>query len=132
MRAVCVLTEDCPLGCGPVIFVKSVASKRVFAWCVGCGLAWAAPENETWELGDHGHAEIHASLVADGSIIEAASKEEIRAAKFDHLIALERSDDAWLSECIERYNAAYGTDPGIVDRARNVSEQLREIKKRQG
>ena len=132
MRTVCVLTEVCPLGCGPVIFVKSSAANRVFAWCVGCGLAWSTPENETWQLGDHGHAEIHACLVADGSTIEAATKEEIRAAKLDTLISLERTDDAWLYDCIERYNATYGTDPGIVERARNVSEQLREIKMREG
>jgi hypothetical protein len=128
MRTVCVLTEVCPLGCGPVIFVKSIPATRVFAWCVGCGLAWSAPENETWQLGEYGHAEIHACLVSDGSMIEVAAKEEIRAAKLDNLISLERTDDVWLSDCIERYNATYGTDPGIVECARNVSEQLRRMK----
>jgi hypothetical protein len=128
MRTVFVLAETCPLGCGPVIFVKTISSHRIFVWCDVCGLAWSDPRNEAWHLGDVERAEIHACLIANDSNIEAATKEEINAAGLADLVVSERTD-AWSSGCIDRYNAKYACDPNITERARILSDKLREMKK---
>ena len=131
MPKVFVVAEICPLGCGPVILVKSSIHGNVFAWCVGCGLAWPKPQDETWDLGDTGKSEIHASILANGSPIESATKDEMERAALDHLAVSEIIDDKSLCECIGRYNAEYGSDPTIMERAKRVSAELRRLNERE-
>ena len=76
------------LGCGPIVLVKRVTDGHVFGWCSTCGIAWHHPAKETWQLGDMGGAELHAALVANGSVIEHASKEDLERAGLENQVVM--------------------------------------------
>jgi hypothetical protein len=100
--------ECCPLGCLAVILVKRSTDQKVFAWCGTCGLAWAEPVAESWRLGDYGEAELHAAIIADGSMIELASWEDIKKAGLEHITRPAEPMKDWPEYLIRRYNDTYG------------------------
>ena len=120
-----VIAEPCPLGCYRVVLVKRVTDNHVFAWCSSCGIAWADPAKETWQLGDMGQAELHACLVADGSVIEYATPEDIKRAGLKDLVIAESAADSYSCKSIEQFNATYGCDTKLIEKARKTSEELR-------
>jgi hypothetical protein len=107
MREFFVVGERCPLGCLAAILVKRSRDGHVFAWCNTCGLAWAEPAKESWHLGDHGAAELHAYFVANGSKIELASRDDVERAGLKTIARRVAEMGDWPSRQIEKYNNEY-------------------------
>jgi hypothetical protein len=110
MPTVYAITEDCPLGCGPVILVKRITDAHVFAWCVSCGLAWADPAKGTWEPGDLSFSEIHITAVADGSVIDFANGDDVERAGLGEFVAAELPRDKHWTDMVDGYNMKYGCE----------------------
>jgi hypothetical protein len=123
MKIIYAIAENCPLACGPVFLMKRVSDGRVFAGCVSCGVAWTDPA----KVGDLGKSEIHACLVADGSFIEYAPLSDIENAGLVAKAVTEITDDGYFSKWIEDYNATYGREPNLIEKARGVAMELRRL-----
>jgi hypothetical protein len=55
-----------------------------------------------------GRAELYAALVANGSVIEYASKEDIERAGLEDQVVMKLQADKWRLGKVEEYNAKYG------------------------
>jgi tetratricopeptide (TPR) repeat protein len=83
--------DVCPIGCGSVVFLKSIESGQIFVHCVDCGLAWDKPP--TRQVADICE-DIPETFAPAG--IEFPSREEIEAAGFGGYIAAERQDEDYI------------------------------------
>jgi tetratricopeptide (TPR) repeat protein len=80
--------DFCPLGCGSVMFLKSIESGKIFVHCSCCGLAWDKPP--TPHVVDISE-DIPETFAPAG--IEFPRREEIEAAGFGGYIAAECQDE---------------------------------------
>ena len=95
MIAVFLASEECPVACFEVIFVKCIASSRVFAYCATCGGAWFEPEQSTGEFVTARSNLKFEYLVPEG--ITFATRLEIEAAGLSQFIIGEVDDRKWIS-----------------------------------
>lgn len=83
--------DSCPVGCGDLVFLKSIESRNIFLHCTSCGVAWENPPSlhvvDTLDPPE--------SFAPAG--IEFPSREDIEAAGFGGYIAAERQDE----DCIK-------------------------------
>lgn len=112
MRSVYVLSSRCPLGCLYVVFVKRVTDGKPFAWCPTCGFAWFDPAKETWQLGEYGNAEPHATAISVGSVIDFADDDDVkRLGMIDRAQSMLQDQD-W-SKKLEDFNSQFGLNAAI-------------------
>ena len=76
-------SEQCPVGCGEVIYVQAVDTRIIFCHCTGCGCNWNHPKYAQPESGLNQISSIY-EYAENG--IELPSEKEIITAGFSKYI----------------------------------------------
>jgi len=89
-------SENCPVGCGEVIFLEGLTNKKIFGYCTGCSIAYKHPQEAQFETGLNEIKNI-ADFSAEG--VCYPSLEAIQAAGFgDHITGSHTSAEGYSEE----------------------------------